>query len=108
MIIVGEFGISAGNPWEGIMTDDPKIMSSKFTRRCVVQGVACAAGALPIVLASSESAYAKMSQASVGYRGSPKGNQSCGNCSLFSAPSSCTSVEGPISSNGWCKIWVKK
>jgi hypothetical protein len=26
---------------------------------------------------------------------------------LFIAPSSCKSVEDPISANGWCKIWVK-
>jgi hypothetical protein len=49
-----------------------------------------------------------MSKSSVGYRGSPKGSQKCSNCALFIAPATCKSVEGPISPNGWCNIWVKK
>ena len=51
---------------------------------------------------------AKLTQASVGYQNSPKGDQSCSNCALFMAPLSCKTVEDPISANGWCKIWAKK
>jgi hypothetical protein len=86
-----------------------KPWSAEVSRRSILHGVACAAGAAPILLISTESAWAaKLTQASVGYQNSPKGDQSCSNCALFIAPSSCKTVEDPISANGWCKIWVKK
>ena len=68
-----------------------------------------AAGAAPILLMSTEFAWAaKLTLASVGYQNCPKGDQRCSNCTLFVAPSSCKTVEDPISANGWCKIWAKK
>ena len=90
------------------MADNQK-WSTNISRRSVLQGVTCAVVATPIILATTYPAAsaAKMSQSSVGYRDSPNGNQSCANCKLFVAPSSCKSVEDPISANGWCKIWVK-
>jgi hypothetical protein len=53
-------------------------------------------------------AAAKMSQKSVDYQDTPKGDQECSNCSLFQEPNSCTLVDGEISPAGWCKFWVKK
>jgi High potential iron-sulfur protein len=86
-----------------------KPWSAEVSRRSVLHGVACAAGAAPILLVSTDSAWAaKLTQASVGYQNSQKGDQSCSNCALFVPPSSCKTVEDPISANGWCKIWVKK
>jgi High potential iron-sulfur protein len=91
------------------MTDKTNKRSAEISRRSILQVIAWAAGAVPIMLASTGPALAsKMSKSSVGYRGSPKGSQKCSNCALFIAPSSCKSVEGPVSPNGWCKIWVKK
>lgn len=89
------------------MADNQK-WSTNISRRSVLQGVTCAV-VTPIILATTYPAAsaAKMSQSSVGYRNSPNGSQSCANCMLFIAPSSCKSVEDPISANGWCKIWVK-
>jgi hypothetical protein len=49
-----------------------------------------------------------MAQAGVAYQATPKGDQQCGNCSLFQPPSACTLVDGTISPSGWCKFWVKK
>ncbi|HEX3938095.1 MAG TPA: high-potential iron-sulfur protein [Xanthobacteraceae bacterium] len=49
-----------------------------------------------------------MAQASVAYQTTPKGDQQCGNCSLFQPPSACTLVDGTITPSGWCKFWVKK
>ena len=81
----------------------------KISRRTVLRGAAVAAGAVPVLLAGMNAAEAaKASQASVTYKDSPKGSQSCANCSLFVAPASCKSVDGAISPNGWCNIWVKK
>jgi hypothetical protein len=91
------------------MADNQKLWSTNISRRSVWQGVAYVVAATPIILGTTYPAAsaAKMSQSSVGYRDSPNGNQSCANCKLFVAPSSCKSVEDPISANGWCKIWVK-
>jgi High potential iron-sulfur protein len=84
--------------------------SSKFTkeisRRTVLQAVA-AVGAVPALMMATAPASAKMSQAGVAYQGSPHGSSNCGNCKLFVAPSSCKSVAGAVSANGWCKIWAK-
>lgn len=51
----------------------------------------------------------KMSQANVRYQGGPKGEQKCAGCEHFVAGSNvCKLVEGQISAEGWCVIWVKK
>ena len=91
------------------MSESQKMRPTNISRRSVLQGVAFAVGATPIILATTYPASAaKMSQASAGYRNSPKGGQSCANCKLFIPPSSCTLVEGPISAHGWCRLWVSK
>jgi len=83
--------------------------TTEISRRFILQAIAWVGGAAPVMLASAGPAWAtKMSKSSVGYQGSPKGSQKCSNCALFVPPSSCKSVEGPVSANGWCKIWVKK
>ena len=91
------------------MAENQKMWPTNISRRSVLQGVAFAVGATPIILATTYPASAaKMSQASAGYRNSPKGSQNCANCKLFVPPSSCTLVEGPISPRGWCRLWVSK
>jgi hypothetical protein len=51
----------------------------------------------------------KLAQAAVKYQDQPKGDQSCANCMHFvAADSTCNLVEGPISAQGWCSIWVKQ
>ncbi len=90
------------------MTEAPRIWSTELSRRCLLRRAACAAGAVAILGAGIDAAMAgKMPQSAVGYRGSPKGNQNCANCRLFQAPNACRSVDGAISPNGWCSIWVK-
>jgi hypothetical protein len=49
---------------------------------------------------------AKVSQASVQYQHQPKGAQKCANCIQFIQPNACKVVEGEISPEGWCAIWV--
>jgi hypothetical protein len=83
------------------------IGSAEVTRRSVLATVAVA-GSIPLLAMSVAPAMAKMSEASVAYQDSPKGDHSCAGCALFQAPSSCKTVDGVISPNGWCKIWVKK
>jgi hypothetical protein len=51
---------------------------------------------------------AKTPQAVVRYQDTPKGNQRCDNCLRFEAPSSCQTVAGTVSEQGWCLVYVKK
>lgn len=49
----------------------------------------------------------KVSQSSVQYQPQPRGEQKCANCMHFIADSNtCKLVEGTISPEGWCVIWV--
>jgi hypothetical protein len=90
------------------VTEPPRIWSTEVSRRCLLRRAACAAGAVTILGTGINAAMAgKMPQAAVSYRGSPKGNQSCANCRLFQAPNACRSVDGVVSPNGWCSIYVK-
>jgi hypothetical protein len=78
-----------------------------ISRRSLLAAVAVA-GSAPIIGMSAGPAMAKMSEAAVSYQDTPKGDRNCAGCNLFQAPSSCKTVDGVISPNGWCKIWVKK
>jgi len=80
----------------------------KISRRNVLRRAAITAGAVPILLAGVNSAQAKVSQKAVGYQETPKGQQSCANCRSFEPPSSCKTVDGTVSPDGWCKIYIKK
>jgi hypothetical protein len=85
-----------------------KVWSVDLSRRCLLRRAASIGGAAVILASGVQSAMAsKIPQAAVAYQGSPKGAQSCSNCRLFEPPSACKSVEGVISPNGWCKIYVK-
>ena len=83
-----------------------KKLPAAMSRRSLLQ-IAAAAGAVPVLALGARPAAAKMSPSAVGYQDSPHGASSCSNCKLFIAPSSCKTVEGTVSPNGWCKIWVK-
>jgi High potential iron-sulfur protein len=77
----------------------------KLTRRALLQ---VTSGAVSILGLSARSAKAaKVSKAAVAYQDSPKGDQNCASCRLFTAPNACEQVEGDISPNGWCRIWSK-
>lgn len=58
---------------------------------------------------SAPAASVKVSQASVQYQTQPKGDQKCSECLHFVAESNtCKLVEGQISPDGWCTLWVRK
>ncbi len=89
--------------------DRDKTHSAKLSRRTVLRGAVVTAGAVPFLLAGAQSAHAaKASQKAVGYQDSPKNGQSCANCKQFDPPSSCKTVEGAVSPNGWCRIYIKQ
>lgn len=58
---------------------------------------------------AAPAAGGKVSQASVQYQTQPKDGQQCSGCLHFIAESNtCKLVEGQISPDGWCILWVKK
>ena len=86
--------------------------SSKITRRRVLTVAAAAAGTVAGVTAmvgiSTPAQAAKAPQKAVKYQDTPKGEQRCDNCALFEPPSSCKTVDGTISPEGWCMVYAKK
>jgi hypothetical protein len=83
-----------------------------ISRRRVLTVAAGAAGAVTgmtaIVAATTPAHAAKAPQKAVKYQDTPKGEQQCDNCALFEAPSSCKTVDGTISPQGWCMVYAKK
>jgi hypothetical protein len=77
-------------------------------RKVLVRCIACTAGGAALLAPLTSARAAKVSQASVGYQASPKGDQQCSNCAQFVPPNACNFVEGDISPSGWCQIWAKK
>ena len=92
-----------------IVTHVCKITSAQLSRRSLLGGAIYASGAATmLVAAGTQSAQAaKISQSVVKYQDSPKGEQMCSNCKLFTAPNACQTVDGTISPNGWCMIYQK-
>jgi len=90
------------------MTDQMQPQTRGLSRRTILlRTVGCAAGAA-VAFIPVRQAAAKMSEASVAYQDSPKGDQRCDGCSLFEAPNSCKIVDGTINPAGWCRFWTKK
>jgi hypothetical protein len=55
----------------------------------------------------SVAAPAKVPPASVQYQPEPKGDQKCSTCVNFIAESNtCKLVEGQVSPQGWCSLWM--
>ncbi len=84
--------------------NEPALLS----RRAVLRGAALTAGAVPILLAGTRAAQAKATQKVVAYQDTPNAGKTCEMCRSFEAPSSCKTVEGTVSPQGWCKIFIKK
>ena len=76
-----------------------------FLEKSVLLVAATAAASLSIV----DQAQAKARKAAVNYQEQPKGGKSCANCRFFQpAKKACSRVEGEISANAWCSLWLKK
>ena len=84
-----------------------RLYSADISRRNVLRGVAGAA----VVAATGERAFAakpKRAQADVAYQDHPHGDERCENCEPFIPPDKCKTVEGPVTAQGWCKIYSAK
>ena len=85
----------------------------EFSRRRVLTiaaGVAGASvtGATAVIGTSTPAHAAKASQKLVKYQDTPKGELRCETCVQFEPPSSCKTVDGTVSPQGWCMVYVKK
>jgi hypothetical protein len=81
----------------------------RISRRVMLTGTALALGATAAVtVVTPAMAQVKISQATANYQDTPKGDQRCERCANFQPPNACKFVEGHISPNGWCQLFVKK
>jgi len=84
-----------------------QLYPAQASRRDLLQGVACAAAAGATFAASKGAAFArgKRSKADVEYQDTPHGIERCEICAPFLPPDQCRTVVGPVSRQGWCKIY---
>jgi hypothetical protein len=82
--------------------------SNMISRRRVLTVAAGAVTGAAIVDSPKPAHAAKAPQKAVKYQDTPKGDQSCANCALFEPPSSCKTVDGTVSPEGWCMVYAKK
>ena len=79
---------------------------SDSTRRRLMAAAAAGLATGFCLRVSHAFAADKLTKAQAEYQPTPNGIYSCGQCTLFAAPSSCKVVEGEISTDGWCKAFV--
>jgi hypothetical protein len=79
-----------------------------LARRSLLQCALEAAGATVILCAAPKHAAAapKISKKAVAYQDHPEGDKRCDRCAQFQPPDACKMVEGPISPQGSCRIFI--
>jgi hypothetical protein len=82
--------------------------SAALRRRALLQYALGAAGGMAICCAPPNTATAapKISKKAVAYQDLPDGDKRCERCAQFQPPDACKMVEGPISPQGSCRIFV--
>jgi hypothetical protein len=87
------------------MTEKPSDLSAQPSRRALLQAAAGAAALLG-TMAGPAAARLKVSRQSVAYQDQPDGGKHCSLCAHFLPPGSCQLVQGPISPQGYCRLFV--
>ena len=84
-----------------------RLCAMEMSRRDMLRGAAFAAAGVAGAASahSALAAKAKKSQADVAYENTPQGNERCEICAPFHPPDQCRTVVGPVSRQGWCKIY---
>lgn len=79
-----------------------------FSRRLLLlKGVGTLGAAAAVATRiQAASATIKISKGAVAYQDHPEGDKRCGKCLQFVAPDSCKMVNGPISPQGFCRIFM--
>jgi hypothetical protein len=90
------------------MSNEAERRTGGLSRRVLLQSAAAAVGGAAVVAARSISAPAaiKISKTAVAYQDHPQDDKSCGKCRQFQAPDGCKIVDGPISPQGFCRIFT--
>jgi High potential iron-sulfur protein len=89
------------NNGDGMTTRNPD-----WSRRAAIQAVATGLSTALLSRHAQAQPAEKMTRAQAQYQDTPNGIYSCGNCSLFEKPKSCTVVDGDVSEDGWCKAFA--
>jgi hypothetical protein len=97
-----------GSGKENVEIAKIRLYPAEISRRSLLLDVACAALGVAAASAAGKAfaANPKRSQADVGYQNFPNGVQRCEICAPFLPPDQCRTVVGPISRQGWCKIYM--
>lgn len=83
-----------------------RLYPAEASRRDLLRSVACAAtGAVLAAPFGVAFAKSKKSKADVEYQDTPHGIERCEICAPFLPPDQCRTVVGPVSRQGWCKIY---
>ncbi|ABE40839.1 high-potential iron-sulfur protein [Rhodopseudomonas pseudopalustris] len=88
-----------------------EVCSLEVSRRDMFKVAAGAVGAAAIVgLTGSEVlAQSRMAKTAAQYQASPRSGQTCGKCTNYIvASSTCKVIDGTVSANGWCSLFVAK
>lgn len=90
------------------MSDETEGCRCAVSRRRLLCTVLDTIGAAAIIVTQTGTALGapKISKAAVAYQDHPQGDKRCGKCQQFQAPGSCKLVDGPISPQGFCRIFM--
>lgn len=82
------------------------LWTGRLSRRGLLRGgIGLACGAIGAAAASAAPPEAKLAQEQVSYQPSPKGDRKCSGCFNYEGDGNCRVVAGPISPDGWCRLW---
>ncbi len=81
-------------------------LTSPARRRWIRIALRGVAAGLTVGVGARAAAQEKMSRREADYQDSPKDIRMCATCTLFLPPKSCKVVDGEVSPNGWCKLFV--
>jgi hypothetical protein len=82
--------------------------SGLLSRRVLLQHAVGVAGATAILSREPHRAGAaiKISKGAVAYQDQPDGDKECAKCAQFEPPAACKLVDGPISPQGYCRLFA--
>jgi len=87
------------------MSGEPEHASVQLSRRSLLRSAVGATGVVAATL-SPALAQPKISKVAVNYQDHPDGDKRCDKCIQFQPPDACKLVEGSISPQGSCRIFV--
>ena len=82
--------------------------SAPLCRRALLRYALGAAGGVAICnpISNPATAAPKISKQAVAYQDHPDGDKRCEKCAQFQPPDACKMVEGPITPQGYCRLFV--